>query len=734
MMRTALTILLPLFFLLAFCIGGCAEDLEARPTQTKANVMVELTLTASRVDPTNDISFDVAFTDPAGHELRVPTFWDGGGKWKVRYASRIVGRHKYRSLYPDPADNGLHNFTGEIEVARYDGNNPLYLHGPLQVSANRRSLEHQDGTPFLWLGDTWWMGLCHRLHWPEEFKTLANDRRGKGFNVIQIVAGLYPDMPPFDLRGANENGFPWEKDFSRIRPEYFDAADRRLVHLVESGMAPCIVGAWGYFIPLMGVEKAKQHWRNLVARYGALPVIWCIAGEANLPYYLAKGFPYDDRAQVKSWTEVARYVRQIDPYHRPITIHPTGINRLSARNAIDDVALLDIDMLQTPHGESQAMPPTVRTVRESYADKPILPVINGEASYEMLNGTIDAQWPRAMFWICMLNGAAGHTYGANGIWQCNRRGEPHGPSPHGGNYGNIPWDEAMQLPGSTQVGLGKALFAKFPWQKFEPHPEWATFARALPVSFEGAQWIWFPEATPQHDAPIAKRYFRKRLTLPKEVPLVAGRLRVSADDRFTIFLNGRRLGTGADWKAGGQFDDVRELLQPGENVIAIEAENVRSNVLANPAGLIAAMEIEVRKSSGGTIRVHSDATWRCATTVGTGWELASFDDTDTSWHNALVLGAYGMAPWGGLSDHREEVVGPQSAGLNDTVRIIYAPHPRPIVVHLLDAAARWSTQYFDPVTGSTTGASDVRVNSDGEWKCAPPPGCDHDWVVVMRRE
>ena len=98
----------------------------------------------------------------------------------------------------------------------------------------------------------------------------------------------------------------------------------------------------------------------------------------------------------------------------------------------------------------------------------------------------------------MLNGAAGHTYGANGIWQCNRRGEPHGPSPHGGNYGNIPWDEAMQLPGSTQVGLGKALFAKFPWQKFEPHPEWATFARALPVSFEGAQWIWFPEATPQH--------------------------------------------------------------------------------------------------------------------------------------------------------------------------------------------------------------------------------------------
>ena len=75
------------------------------------------------------------------------------------------------------------------------------------------------------MGDTWWMGLCHRLHFPDEFRQLAADRKAKGFNVIQIVAGLYPDMPPFDPRGANEAGFPWQKDYSSIRPEYFDAAD-----------------------------------------------------------------------------------------------------------------------------------------------------------------------------------------------------------------------------------------------------------------------------------------------------------------------------------------------------------------------------------------------------------------------------------------------------------------------------------------------------------------------------
>ena len=47
-------------------------------------------------------------------------------------------------------------------------------------------------------------------------------------------------------------------------------------------MTPCLVGAWGYFMPGMGVEKAQQHWRNLIARYGALPVVaWADAAGAG---------------------------------------------------------------------------------------------------------------------------------------------------------------------------------------------------------------------------------------------------------------------------------------------------------------------------------------------------------------------------------------------------------------------------------------------------------------------
>ena len=50
--------------------------------------------------------------------------------------------------------------------------------------------------------------------------------------------------------------------------------------------------------------------------------------------------------------------------------------------------------------------------------------------------------------------------------------EPYGPSPHGRCWGNRPWREAAQLPGSRQTGLGGAFIRRFRWWEWEPHPEW----------------------------------------------------------------------------------------------------------------------------------------------------------------------------------------------------------------------------------------------------------------------
>jgi hypothetical protein len=537
--------------LLALIVGiaGLAEGAE-NPVAGQANELVELSFTATRdhEDPFNRLTLDVVLTDPGGRVLKVPAFWAGKKQWKARYSSPVIGKHRYRTVCSDASDPGLHGVTGAFEIQPYRGENPLYKHGFVQIAADKRHFQHADGTPFFWLGDTWWMGLCHRLQWPDDVKKLAADRKVKGFNVIQIVAGLYPDMHQFDPRGANEAGFPWEKDYARIRPEYFDAADKRLQFLCDEGFTPCIVGAWGYYMQFMGEEKLKQHWRYLIARYGAMPVVWCAGGEANLPWYLAKGFPYDDRKQVTGWTHVLQYIRETDPYRRPLTIHPTGIGRLSARNATDDVGLLDFDMLQTPHGQQDAVGPTVMTMRQSYADQPVMPVINGEASYEMLSDSLPTQWTRSMFWLCMTTGAAGHTYGANGIWQVNRKGQPHGPSPHhppgSTGYGKIPWDEAMNLPGSSQLGFGKKLLEQYPWQRFEPQPAWASWADGPAVDKpEVGDWIWYPEGEPATDAPVAARYFRRTFDLPDQFEAKSAVLRIAADDRCTAWVNGHEIGT-----------------------------------------------------------------------------------------------------------------------------------------------------------------------------------------------
>jgi hypothetical protein len=357
---------------------------------------------------------------------------------------------------------------GTLTASSYAGENQLFRHGPLRVSSDRRFFQHTDGTPFFWLGDTWWMGLCSRWSWPEDFQLMTADRKEKGFTVIQIVTGLYPDMPAFDERGANEAGFPWDKDYARINPAYFDMADLRIQWLVRSGLVPCIVGCWGYFLPWMGVEKMKRHWRNIVARWGAFPVVWCLAGEATMPYYLSRNKERDSAAQKTGWTELAGYVREIDPLGHPLTTHPSH----SARDCVEDDSLLDFDMLQTGHGGYGKLHDTVERIASPLTREPRMPVVNGEVDYEGILENSRQEVQRFCFWAGMLSGAAGHTYGANGIWQINRRGKPFGPSPHGASWGDTPWEDAYRLPGAEHVAVGKRILERFEWWRFEPHAEW----------------------------------------------------------------------------------------------------------------------------------------------------------------------------------------------------------------------------------------------------------------------
>src|SRR5580658_2129852 len=438
-------------------------------------------------DPFNQVEVDAIVTLPSGQEERIPAFWAGGSTWRVRYAPPVPGLYKVRSDSTDAANRDLHGQTFTLNVQPYSGQNSHYKHGVLKIAEDQRHFQHADGTPFFWLGDTWWMGLCKRLSWPDGFKTLTADRVQKGFTIVQIVAGLYPDMEPFDERGANEVGYPWERDYSRINPAYFDEADVRIQHLADHGLAACIVGFWGYFIPRMGMTKVKQHWRYLVARWGAYPVVWCLAGEGTMPYYLSKTKEQDAEKQKHGLTELARYVHSIDPHHHPVTIHPSS----SATLCVDDPSVLDFDMLQTGHSDRESVPNTIQVINRSIAASPKMPVLIGEVCYEGIVEASREEVERFMFWAAILTGAGGHTYGANGIWQVNTREKPYGLSPHGHSWGDTPWEVAYQLPGSGQLGLAKKLLTRYRWWKLESSPDlvephwtdqnyWQPFAAHIP--------------------------------------------------------------------------------------------------------------------------------------------------------------------------------------------------------------------------------------------------------------
>ncbi len=55
----------------------------------------------------------------------------------------------------------------------------------LKVSENKRFLQKENGEPFFWLGDTGWL-LFAKLS-REEAEQYLEDRRQKGFNVIQVM-------------------------------------------------------------------------------------------------------------------------------------------------------------------------------------------------------------------------------------------------------------------------------------------------------------------------------------------------------------------------------------------------------------------------------------------------------------------------------------------------------------------------------------------------------------------
>ncbi len=110
-----------------------------------------------------------------------------------------------------------------------------------------------------------------------------------------------------------------------------------------------------------------------------------------------------------------------------------------------------------------------------------------------------------------------------------------------------------------------------------------------------AEWIWVAGETRGEQRVALRRSF----TLPAAVR--SGMLAATCDNRFTLFLDGRRLLAGSDWS---KLETTSKLpaLQAGAHVLAVEGRNE-----GGPAGFL--LRLDLQLADGSQLRVVSDATW-----------------------------------------------------------------------------------------------------------------------------
>jgi alpha-L-rhamnosidase len=207
------------------------------------------------------------------------------------------------------------------------------------------------------------------------------------------------------------------------------------------------------------------------------------------------------------------------------------------------------------------------------------------------------------------------------------------------------WDKNGQssgwsTPATWTMGIINQSEWTAQWIGRDDAPAWNTGS-----SFFNANWIWFPEGYPTTSAPVATRWFRKTFTVPDGVSIAEAVATMTGDNMFTLYVNGQVALSEEDpmyWQHYAQAD-ISQFLVPGTNFIAVSVVN--TGTAPNPAGLIGSFDLTY--SNGQTNSFQTDGSWLAANQLFSNWNQTNF--IATGWSNAMVLGAYGIGPWGNFA-------------------------------------------------------------------------------------
>jgi len=357
---------------------------------------------------------------------------------------------------------------------------------PLRVSENGRFFVKADGSPFFYLGDTEW-GLFHLSR--EDAEIYLKDRAARKFTVIQAVATFWGGLERPNAYGETVfvGGDP-----TRPNEAYFRHMDYVVDKAESLGLYVGMVPIWskeyvqqdrsllsnpsfgesirsairGGGPSVLNKSSAFTYGRFLGRRYRDKPIIWILGGD-----WFASGTE-------DIWRAMAAGIAEGNGGTQLKTYHPKSPR--SSSQWFHEEAWLDFNMLQTGHTSFNR---NYDLVAADYGRSPAKPVVDGEGGYE---GIADAMVPpnriephdvRRIAYCGVFAGAAGYTYGADGLFGATSRGgtgqgaraevakggaetiqDEGGPA----RGPRMPWKEALQLPGGAQMQHLRALIESRP--------------------------------------------------------------------------------------------------------------------------------------------------------------------------------------------------------------------------------------------------------------------------------
>lgn len=330
----------------------------------------------------------------------------------------------------------------------WTGRSVDFSHGDLQVAPNGRYLQHADGTPFLYLGDTAWQ-LLSRLNEQEVARYMEN-RRDKGFTVIQTVV-LAELAGRKGLASPLINGSPLTPS-----PDYFAWVDRVLALAEENGLYVGLLPTWGDKVDkqwgtgpeIFDETNAREYGRWLGRRYADVPnLIWIIGGDRS-----------GGGRNFSIWNAMAQGIKEYDHRHL-MTYHPQGEH--SSSFWFHREPWLDFNMFQSGHAQRDYAIYR-RLLLPDRQLLPVKPVLDGEPRYENIpvdfksqNGRFDDADVRVSLYQSMFSGACGYTYGCNEVWQMyTAEYEPMIEAQRS-------WTECLDLPGACEMIHFRRLIERF---------------------------------------------------------------------------------------------------------------------------------------------------------------------------------------------------------------------------------------------------------------------------------